>query len=522
METKANYALIGLFTLGVIGAAFGFVWWFSAATRGSEKIGYRVVFQGSVSGLSRGSLVRFNGLRVGEVTEISLVSEDPRLVQSFIEVDPKTPIKTDTRARLEFQGLTGVANIQLTGGSPEANALVNPDRTGKPTIFADRSDFQDILETVQRFAGRADTIMSKVEKLVDDNESNVAGTVRNLQNFSKALSDNSAGVSAFLASVGDVSQRISTLSQRLESMAQPLEDLVRAVDGASVRRVIGNVDSFAQALGDGRAQVSAMLGDASSLVSRLNGSSARLDEVMADLSRLSRTIDAEKLNRTFENMEKFSAGLGDGKVLERVIGNADAFTQSLADNRGNVSALLQDSASLGRRLNETTAKLDTALGDFSKLAQGIDPARINRTFDSLDKFTSMLGTNSGEVEKTLEGASALVSKLNLSAEKLDRVLVAAEGFLGTGSGATTGVMSEIGQTARSFRALAGNLEKRISELSASIGRLSGAGARDLGTMVEEVRNSLGHLNRTVRSIERNPQQFLFGSKPALPEYGARR
>ena len=77
METRANYALIGLFTLAVIAAAFGFVYWFSGGDRGQARQSVRIVFSGSVSGLSKGSVVLFNGIRVGEVTDISLLPEDP-------------------------------------------------------------------------------------------------------------------------------------------------------------------------------------------------------------------------------------------------------------------------------------------------------------------------------------------------------------------------------------------------------------------------------------------------------------
>src|SRR5215218_4441444 len=124
METRANYALIGVFTLAVIAAAFGFVYWFSGGDRGQSKQSIRVVFSGSVSGLSKGSAALFNGLRVGEVTDIGLFPDDPRRVTSIIQVEASTPIRADTRARLEYQGLTGVAQIALTGGEAGAPPLV--------------------------------------------------------------------------------------------------------------------------------------------------------------------------------------------------------------------------------------------------------------------------------------------------------------------------------------------------------------------------------------------------------------
>ena len=103
METRANYVMIGLFTLGVIAAGFLFVLW--AAGRDSRAlVPYRIMFSGSVSGLSRGSFVLYNGLKIGEVTSIALSSSDPGKVIAWVSVDSKTPINDDTRARLEFQG----------------------------------------------------------------------------------------------------------------------------------------------------------------------------------------------------------------------------------------------------------------------------------------------------------------------------------------------------------------------------------------------------------------------------------
>ncbi|MBV9557208.1 MAG: MCE family protein, partial [Pseudolabrys sp.] len=64
METRANYALIGAFTLAVIAGAFGFVYWFSGSQQGIERKSYRMIFTSSVSGLSRGASVLFNGLKV--------------------------------------------------------------------------------------------------------------------------------------------------------------------------------------------------------------------------------------------------------------------------------------------------------------------------------------------------------------------------------------------------------------------------------------------------------------------------
>ena len=189
METRANYALIGAFTLAVIAAAFSFVFWFSGGDKPSSRKTYRIIFTSSVSGLSRGAQVLFNGLRVGEVTKIDL-ADNPASVYAIIEVDPRTPVKTDTRARLEFQGLTGVASVALTGGSATAAELVTSGK-GPPEIIADRSDFQNIVETLQNLSGKLDKILDKADVLVSENSGAITNTVKNIETFSQALAQNS-------------------------------------------------------------------------------------------------------------------------------------------------------------------------------------------------------------------------------------------------------------------------------------------------------------------------------------------
>ncbi len=444
METRANHALIGLFTLAVIAAAFGFVYWFKAANSAGERQSFRVIFQGSVSGLSRGSPVRFNGLNVGEVTSISLVPNDPRLVAAIIEIDPKTPVKADTRGRLEYQGLTGVAAIQLTGGSSSAQPLTSPDPTARPTIFADRSDFQDILETAQRIAGRVDDVVGKVEKLIVDNQDSIGNTVHNIETFSKALSDNSAAISTFLATIGETSTRFSALSSRLDKLAVDIDDVVKSIDPKSVSRVVGNVDAIAQ---------------------------------------------------------------------------------TLADNRQNVSSLMTDAAALAKRLNESSAKLDVVLSEITRVTSAVDNQKIADTVDNINRFSKVLSADSGSVDKIIANATEISDKLNKSADRVDRVLAAAESFLGTGGGSnsqTQSMFSEITETAKAYRALAATLDKRVGEITGGITKLTGSVKRDLESLVSDARSSLNQLNRTARSLERSPNQLIFGAQPALPTYGGAR
>ena len=105
METKANYSLIGLFTLAVIAGVFGFIYWFQNTGGTGERAYYQIVFDGSVSGLRTGASVLFNGIRVGEVTGLKLNPDKPQQVIAAVSVDKAVAIRSDTQIGLEFQGL---------------------------------------------------------------------------------------------------------------------------------------------------------------------------------------------------------------------------------------------------------------------------------------------------------------------------------------------------------------------------------------------------------------------------------
>ena len=116
METRANYVLIGAFTLAAVVGAFLFVMWIAGYGAPGGHRTFQVVFNGSVSGLSNGANVLFNGIKVGEVTHLTFSRSDPHQVVADIDVNSDAPIDRNTKARLETQGLTGAGVVALLGG----------------------------------------------------------------------------------------------------------------------------------------------------------------------------------------------------------------------------------------------------------------------------------------------------------------------------------------------------------------------------------------------------------------------
>lgn len=506
METRANYALIGLFTLAVIAAAFGFVFWFSGKDASTKLATYRIVFNGSVSGLSRGALVLYNGLRVGEVTSLQIQAEDPSKVVARVDVDATTPMNVDTRARLEFQGLTGVASIQLSGGRPGSPPLASPDGKQPPVIYADRSDFQDLLESAQRLARRADDVLSKADSLFADNSGSISRTVRNVETFSDALASNSQGVAQFLSSTGNAADKIAALSQDLQTLSVGVDKIVRAVNPEDVGKIVSNLQETTAAIAAERGKITEILDQAASLTTRLNGTSEKLDGVVGDVSSLLKAVDPVKVGHSIDAIDRFS--------------------QALAANTREVDEVMKNAGELSAKLNKSADRIDgvladagTALKSLDGALKGVDGTKVARTIDNIDKFATALGGSSGRVDEIVANANDLVAKLNRSADKVDQVLNSAQAFLG--SDATQGALGDFSEMSKSIRRLAENLDKRTAELTAGIGKAAGSGVRDLEQLAQDTRRTLNEVNRTLRSFERNPQQLLFGNKPSIPEYNGR-
>jgi phospholipid/cholesterol/gamma-HCH transport system substrate-binding protein len=346
METRANFVLIGAFTLAVIAGAFLFVLWFSGLTRIADRHTYALLFDSSVSGLSQGSAVDFNGIRVGEVTQINLVAGDPRRVEVLIEITGNVPINQDTKAKLEVQGLTGGAAIALTGGAPDAAPLVG--QNGKPpVIVAESSEMQNVLQAVQTLAAKADTVLSRVDKVVSDNSAAVSDAVHNVDTFSKALSDNSGGVNAALAGVTELGKKIGPLSDRLQTLSDDLDQVVKAVDPAKVSTIVGDVQTVTGQLAANKAAIASTLTDAAALAKRLNDTAGKLDSALGDFDTVVKAVDPAKV-----------ANFVDG---------ANTLGTTLKQNQAQIDATVKNAADLTAKLNHSADKIDglmTSLQSF--------------------------------------------------------------------------------------------------------------------------------------------------------------
>ena len=186
METRAPFVIVGAFVLAAICAVFGFVYWLHNTGGLGQRTAYHVQFDGSVPGLLVGAAVLFNGIRVGEVTDLGLAPDNPRRVNATISVAATTPVRSDTKVGLEFQGLTGVPVIALEGGKLLANS-------GEvTTLIAEPGAGQGMTQAARDALRRVDSVLA-------DNAEPLKNTIANLQVFSEGLARNTGKLDSIVA-----------------------------------------------------------------------------------------------------------------------------------------------------------------------------------------------------------------------------------------------------------------------------------------------------------------------------------
>lgn len=212
MEVKANHVLIGAFTIGSVLAAFIFLIWLGQFSFERRFEDYQIFFQGGVSGLGVASEVRYSGIKVGEVVDVSLDKDDPRRVRVVVRLDADTPVKEDTVAAIEAGLLTGVGIVQLSGGSPESPLLTAKDEP-LPTIPARLTGLQELTETAPNLLASAASLLARGNALLSDkNRAAVAESLENARKFSARLD-------AVMEDIEQATARFDSITANLDKVA---------------------------------------------------------------------------------------------------------------------------------------------------------------------------------------------------------------------------------------------------------------------------------------------------------------
>lgn len=301
METRAQYILVGLFTLTSGAALLLFSLWLTGAGSDQEVTPFEVLFREPVSGLSVGSPVQYSGIRVGEVAELRLDASDPRIVRARIQVASGVPVKTDTVARLTLLNITGASAIELGGGSPTSPALTG--NNGVPIIEAAPSSLEQLRITSEELLVSASTLLERANAMFsEDNAARVSRVLGNVDTVTSALA----------AQQDTIREGLEQLAQSGRAMNELLNQ-ANAQLGRYDESIVSGVESTVAELQLLSTQLNSMVSDNSDSVSSGLQGFAELAPAMRELRSILNSINS--LTRELsDNPASFI--LGNDKIRE--------------------------------------------------------------------------------------------------------------------------------------------------------------------------------------------------------------
>ncbi|MBI1407864.1 MAG: MCE family protein [Caulobacter sp.] len=253
MERNANYALVGAASLLLFVAMIIFAFWLARLSFNKSFDEYDVLFVGPVRGLSEGGDVNFNGIKVGDVSRIALDKSDPNRVIARIKVSSDVPIREDSFATLEPQGITGINYIQITAGTPTKRLLKDTVPAGEvPVIRTQRSTLSDLLAGGGTVLSRTIETLDRVNRVLDDdNIKTFSATLDNLEAITQEVREQRA-------IVADARRALVTFEEAAKEYTELARDGRRFLD-TDAKTTLANIDAAAQKVDKAGADVSAIL-----------------------------------------------------------------------------------------------------------------------------------------------------------------------------------------------------------------------------------------------------------------------
>ncbi len=213
MEREANYTAVGAFVLLVATMAALFVYWYAGSGDDRDYRRYEIYFTGSVSGLNRGSIVRYLGVEVGRVAAIRIDKRAADRVQVIADIDSQAPISGDTLASLSLQGVTGLLYIDLLANADAKRRMEPVQSEQYPVIDSVQSNFDLFLASLPDLVGRASTVLS---------DENIATFSRMLANIEKSA----ATLPKTMSDAGEVVAELKTTVTEVRAAAVSARELL--------------------------------------------------------------------------------------------------------------------------------------------------------------------------------------------------------------------------------------------------------------------------------------------------------
>ncbi|NNE52774.1 MAG: MCE family protein [Sulfitobacter sp.] len=577
METRANFILIGAFTIAGMVGILAFFMWFARVELNQQFDYYDIRFS-SVAGLGNASDVRFSGLPVGQVTNVRLSPNGDGTILVRIEVDAETPVRVDSIATIEAQGVTGVSYVGIEAGDPSLPLLEPTEEVPVPEIKAGRSALQSLFEDAPRLLESSLLVIQDVSSLLgEENRDRIESILTNIEAASSDFATTLEGFSAVTNTVADFTEQISQFNETLGSLTDDLTVVLEAADttlvsiGELSEQGKGLLDESSETLKNARAAIARtedfITDDLTLTTDELRQTSAALRDQMTTLSTDARNL-MSTLGTTGETATaRLKEARGTLEAADALIVRLDEAARTVRDTAARIDTVVEEDA--GPLITETRTmitKADSAITSITTIATDDLPAiiaEVRTATESSRKVIVEVGENlvsssqnAGEVLEaargTLEDASVAfanandtLAAINGALETGDRALDAAERAF---SGADrvinedlAGIVDRLESTLETLNTAIGQVSDDLPEVSADLRAASqsasetfaelrrvtqsaGPSLREFAStalplytrLAQESRTLVANLDRLTKQIQRDPTRFFLNR--STPEF----
>lgn len=569
METRANFLLIGFFTLVAILGTLGFFIWLASVQIDRQYETYGILFE-DVSGLDPSGDVLFNGISVGKVIGLRIYEEDPSKVFATVEVDDATPVRSDTIAQLQSQGVTGVAYISLSGGTPAAPPLVADDGN-LPIIPSRRSTVQALVEDAPDLLAEATELLEQFQALTGpQNQEYVSNILRNLDASSSNLDQALNDFSDISETVSAATSQITAFTDRLEEISTAAVTTLESADTAlisaqeafaSAETVLNSSVAPVEAADRIIAEVEALMqNEIPEILRQVSETLTQTNSAIADLQqRTGETLDgyaqtADLLNARLTELQQAMDG---ANTAFTAVTEASNSFDALVDGDGTLlvaeaRVVLADAKS-AIAVIETVVQEDVpAVVSDIRAAVARASAAVDEVAADLTGLTGQFDPMAAEAQEALASATALLERAQTSLEVFDDTLAGSQGALSSAQSAfdtATGfmdtdlgpILSDLSTSAERISAAAekvsddvpaitadlrdliaradgvvADIQRTVSASAPGIRDFTNSGLSELTRLSAEARGLVNTLNSLARRIERDPARFFLNDR--VPEY----
>ena len=299
MERNANYAMVGIASVILLVGLAAFVLWLARVQIARDYDIYDILFDGPVRGISTGGEVHFNGIKVGEITRIALDPVNATRVIARVKVTSDVPIRTDSFATLEPEGITGVNYVQITAGTPSRPLLKDVTPPGEaPVLRSQKSALSDLLEGGGTVLQRSVEALDRVNRLLSDQNIKTVGlTLSDIESVTAQLKAHKELVTDTDTAIKDIDQT----AQQISRLSESTDKLVNGDGKTAIKNLSDAADELKGAAHQSRDMLSKLDGPTTDFAN--NG----LPELTNAIGSLQTATDT--LNRVLNEAERSPSGL---------------------------------------------------------------------------------------------------------------------------------------------------------------------------------------------------------------------